>query len=278
MEHRTTRLWTGAVALLTAFAVGGLTATSTAYGDEAPGPTTRIADIQPNVVGGGDAAPGQFPWMVRLSMGCGAAVVAPRVVLTAAHCVRRTGNNTGIIATIGRTRLSAGGGEAIRSTYVFRSPTYARTGTSDWALIELSRATSAPPLALAAQGDTSVNSGTFTIMGWGATVEGGPQSDTLKFASVPFVNDTTCGQAYGSGFAPLTEICAGFPQGGVDTCQGDSGGPMVKQLTTGQVVEVGIVSYGFGCARAGFPGVYGEVQAFSNNIRARITSSGTIVR
>ena len=51
-----------------------------------------------------------------------------------------------------------------------------------------------------------------------------------------------------------------------------------SRAATGEGREVGITSYGFGCAPAGFPGVYGEVQAFSNAIKSRISSTGTIVR
>ncbi len=231
----------------------------------------------PAVVGGSNAAQGEFPWMTRLSVGCGGAVIAPRVVLTAAHCVRRTGAYTGYTATINRANLNdTSVGQSIRSTYVYRAPQYPRTGTYDWALVELASPASVTPLEIAAQGDTSLNSGTFTIVGWGATSEGGPSSSTLKKASVPFVSDAVCGQSYDE-LAPATELCAGYPQGGVDTCQGDSGGPLLKAVTGGWR-EVGIVSYGNGCARPGYPGVYSEVQAFSNAIKARISASGTIVR
>lgn len=261
-----------------AAAAGATMALSLALAGQTAASAAPLQGPSPSVVGGTTAAQGEFPWMTRLSMGCGGAVVAPRVVLTAAHCIRRsTGPYTGYTATINRADLNdTSVGQSIRSTYIYKAPQYASTGTYDWALVELASPASVTPLEFAAQGDTSLNSGTFTIVGWGATSEGGPQSTTLRKASVPFVSDAVCGQSY-SGLAPATELCAGYTQGGVDTCQGDSGGPMVKAVN-GVWREVGIVSYGNGCARPNYPGVYSEVQAFSNAIRSRISPSGTIVR
>ena len=63
--------------------------------------TSAQGDPSPRVVGGTRAALGEFPWMVRLSMGCGGAMYTNQLVLTAAHCVGSTGNNSSITATTG---------------------------------------------------------------------------------------------------------------------------------------------------------------------------------
>jgi len=52
-------------------------------------------------------------------------------------------------------------------------------------------------------------------------------------------------------------VCAGYEQGGVDTCQGDSGGPFVE---SGELI--GITSFGEGCARPGYYGVYTRVASY----------------
>ncbi|GAB3873922.1 serine protease [Kibdelosporangium lantanae] len=221
-----------------------------------------------NVVGGTRAAQGEFPWMVRLSMGCGGALYTRQIVLTAAHCVSRTGNNTSITATLGVVDLQSTSAVKIKSTYVYRSPTYDTSTGGDYALIKLASAapSSIPLLPIATT--STYNTGTFTVAGWGAATEGGGQQRYLLKAQVPFVSDATC-QASGGSYAdliPSAEICAGLPQGGVDTCQGDSGGPMFRKDNNNAWIQVGIVSWGEGCARPGKPGVYAEVSAFASAI------------
>lgn len=92
-------------------------------------PGTANADA--NVVGGTRAAQGEFPFMVRLSMGCGGALYSPTLVLTAAHCVNGTGANTSITATLGVVDLNSTSKITRKSNYVYRAPGYngkARTG------------------------------------------------------------------------------------------------------------------------------------------------------
>jgi trypsin len=116
---------------------------------------------------------------------------------------------------------------------------------------------------LAGSGTDPASGTTLTVAGWGTTSSGGSSlpANLLK-VDVPVISRATCNSNYGSGRVTTAMFCAGLSQGGKDSCQGDSGGPIVNKSSR---VQLGVVSWGEGCAAAGAPGVYSNVGLASMN-------------
>jgi len=241
-----------------------------APGQNTAGPGT--AGRHPEVVGGSAVSSGRYPWMVRLSVGCGGSLIAPRYVLTAAHCVPRSGRTRSIVVSAGAADLGSSRIVRVRSTEVRRAPGFrSATRGDDWAVVRLERALELPTVEPAP--DRRYDRGTFTVLGWGATREGGSAQRRLRAAPVPLVPDERCADAYEPAFRFDAEemLCAGdLRRGGVDACQGDSGGPLVRRGDGGRWVQVGIVSWGQGCGRRRFPGVYTQVSTYADEIEAAV--------
>jgi len=112
------------------------------------------------------------------------------------------------------------------------------------------------------------------VTGWGTLSEGGfGLPNVLHKVTVPVVSDEDCNESYsGNGYSVADSmICAGLPDGGKDSCQGDSGGPFIAG-EPGSEELIGIVSWGIGCARKGYPGVYTEVSYFVDWIMETMAS------
>jgi trypsin len=223
------------------------------------------------VVGGRDAAPGAYPAVAEITFGssflCTGTLIAPKWVLTAGHCGSVTGAAVAspaawppqlIDVRIGS--VTPGAGERVPVRRAIVQPNYLLNAGYDITLLELSTAsTKAPAKVVGAAGASLWSPGTMeTIVGFGTTEEGGDVADTLQEAQVPITTDAYCAGAY-SDFDATSMVCAGFPEGGVDTCQGDSGGPMFGRDAAGALKVVGATSFGEGCARPGKPGVYARV-------------------
>ncbi|WP_406422406.1 S1 family peptidase [Streptomyces sp. NBC_00842] len=267
MSRTVVRAMTGPLALVAAAAVIPL-------GSPVPAAADSI------VIGGQPAHVKDSPWVVALSSRnrfggtragqfCGAALVGPTKVLTAAHCLSREalGTDVGQVRDLriiaGRDELTGSGGRevAVKGTWI--NPGYdPTTNSGDLAVLTLADALpgeSVIPMATA--GDQADEPGSAALVyGWGDISGNGDYVTSLRSAQVRVLPDSTCQRAYpggrGAAYEASTMLCAGELQGGHDACQGDSGGPLVAG---GRLI--GLVSWGNGCGVAGSPGVYTRISA-----------------
>ncbi|ALC48241.1 CG14780, partial [Drosophila busckii] len=210
---------------------------------------------------------------------CGGALIAPNKVLTAAHCLYNNGRKRYrkarefivVLGTLNRYERNNGTIVAEVSSIAYMntfSPDSMRDDVGVMFLrnplpINGSQA-SISPMHLATQ-PTPVGAN-CQVAGWGRT-EKATLSNVLLMANVSTIRPQTCGSIYGSGLLPGM-LCAGHLQGGTDSCQGDSGGPLVLN---GRIV--GVVSWGYGCAEPGLPGVYADIQYYHQWIQQRSAAS-----
>ncbi|RFU79935.1 trypsin-like serine protease [Trichoderma arundinaceum] len=237
------------------------------------------AAIQPrgaDIVGGTSAALGEFPYIVSLSNSnghfCGGVLVNSRTVVTAGHCSVDTSASS-VKVRAGTLTWASGGTQVgvsqiiVHPNYVVRSGGIPDFDVAVWHLSSPIAASSTIGYAkLTASGNDPASGSTVTTAGWGTTNE---NSNTLPArllkVSVPVVSRTTCNSDY-SGGVTNNMFCAGLTQGGKDSCSGDSGGPIVDASGT----LIGVVSWGNGCAEAGFPGVYTRLGNFISFINANL--------
>lgn len=233
------------------------------------------------IIGGRDADGDSWPSLVALvSPGvatvrnrffCGATVVAERWVMTAAHCVfgslgqRIRPSSVRVIAGIRNLDNDVAEEEVIVTNIVVH-PEYdnnVNLPPFDIALLELGSVINAPVVDLFAGNPAEYYGNTSYIAGWGATQFINENNATfpaqLQNAAVPIVPLSRCNSVVSyQGLVTHRQVCAGFIDGGVDACVGDSGGPLFI-IENGAIVQLGITSFGNGCALANFYGIYSSV-------------------
>jgi secreted trypsin-like serine protease len=248
-----------------------------------PAAEARMPAAQASVVGGQEATPGSFPFMAFVvdflkdegAIICSGSVIAPRVVLTAAHCTfdeqKSTLNEasgyvvvTGVVNWTEPQRQLSGITQLI--PYPKWAPGTARDGFGDAALLVLETPTTAPPIALAKPSDARyLRLGTHArIAGWGDTYFEQPEPTESLMWTKTLVESDRCEGLWG-------RICAiDFPKAKSGACHGDSGGPLFVADRKRSWLEIGIVEAGFGTCTTRRPQIFTRTDLLYKWIQGRV--------
>ncbi|KAJ8735783.1 hypothetical protein PYW07_007403 [Mythimna separata] len=221
------------------------------------------------IVGGSVTTIGQYPHMaaalvsndgVNFRQNCGSTILNNRSVLTAAHCT------IGHAANRWRFRVGStfanSGGIVHNLAFIINHPSYnPQTYNNDVAIMRsattISHNNNVRPVSIAGANYNLGDNQVVWAAGWGLTSEWGSPSEQLRHVQIFTINQAACRNSYPT----LTDnmLCSGVPNvGGRDQCSMDSGGPLYHNG-----IQVGICSFGTGCARPNFPGVNARVSRFS---------------
>jgi len=276
--------------LLISLALLGSFSECTSTGSLPNGPSSRI-------VGGIDAPFDKYKFQASLqnikgTHLCGGSILDENHVLTAAHCCRKSNDSLLYPSTV-----HTGGNHIETLTQMvkiaeMRPHEEFADGKFDVCVLKLDSSISfnsmVQPVNLACE-DTVIRPGTkLKVLGWGANFENAPTflwESMLKELELESISNDDCKELYKLKEWDLAEegklkhgttvlsdrivdnvICVGgSDQAGKDACQGDSGGPLI--IDNEEQIQIGIVSWGLGCAQPFVPGVYMRVSHFLDWIK-----------
>jgi len=225
------------------------------------------------IVGGIPAQPNEFPWQVSIRTMqdfhyCGGSIITNQWILTAAHCLEGDIPEW-VQVVVGDHQRNAPNDARLsfRVLEIIMHEDYDDYWfTNDIGLIRINGTIPfsenvknvCPPDAV------SYVDSTCQCSGWGTLSSGGPCCpQTLQYVTMRVTTNAFCQAQYPEEIISADMICATDNKGSTerDSCQGDSGGPLTVKLSNSQFVEIGVVSWGYGCA-SGWPGVYARVSEF----------------
>ncbi|XP_068798893.1 transmembrane protease serine 6 isoform X1 [Struthio camelus] len=223
------------------------------------------------IVGGADSVEGEWPWQASLQVRgrhiCGGTLIADRWVVSAAHCFQDERLASPSVWTIylGKYLQNATSHTEVsfKVSRLFLHPYYEEDSHDyDVALLQLDhpviRSPFIQPICLPAPSHLFEPGLHCWITGWGAIKEGGRISNILQKVDVQLIQQDICSEAYHYMISPRM-LCAGYHKGKKDACQGDSGGPLACKEPSGKWFLAGLVSWGMGCARPNYYGVYTRI-------------------
>ncbi|XP_069792284.1 transmembrane protease serine 11C-like [Narcine bancroftii] len=220
------------------------------------------------IVGGTDAANGEWPWQVSLQIGshiCGASIISNRWLVSAAHCFQNAFGDPSLWkAYMGSVLVGKGLSRSIKRIKSHPNYSIPVNFNNDIAVLELSSPLIfngfIQPICLPSSSKNFLPGQRCTITGWGTLAFQGSLAMILQKATVNIINNQRCKRIYKKLISD-NMLCAGILAGGVDACQGDSGGPLVCEDPDKTWFLAGIVSFGIKCASPNIPGVYARVTA-----------------
>lgn len=229
---------------------------------------------QERIVGGQNAEQNEWPWVVAIfnsgKQFCGGSLIDSQHILTAAHCVAQF--NSWDVARLSvnlgdhniRQKNEVKHVERKIKRLVRHKGFDMRTLYNDVAILTLDKPVEFSQTVRSIclpRGRASFEGKIGTVIGWGSLRESGPQPSILQKVNIPVWTNAECKARYGPaapGGIVDHMLCAG--RATKDSCTGDSGGPLM--VNDGKWTQVGIVSWGIGCGKGEYPGVYTRVSYF----------------
>jgi len=216
------------------------------------------------IVGGTDSQ--DWPWAVSLltTRGqhfCGGSIITKKHILTAAHCAYRFRNVPALHIGLGGHLRDSHRRVFVSKIFIHNEYNHGYRFDGDVAILKLEEEIDidlkASPICLPEMNQKHKEGDSVRVKGWGRLNETNSEiPNHLQEVSLKIKSPNICSQVYGRMFTE-NMMCVGGTVPDKDACQGDSGGPLVlEDEETKKWIQVGVVSFGMGCGRVGFPGVY----------------------